>query len=435
MNDIVIRVENLGKLYHIGKREEQYTTLGESLNNALLAPFRRLRHIGQASPQETIWALKDVCFEVKRGESVGIIGPNGAGKSTLLKILSGLTAPTEGRVVIRGRVGSMLEIGTGFNPELSGRENVFLNGVILGMKRVEIERKFDEIVAFSGVEKFLDMPVKRYSSGMRVRLAFSVIAHLEPEILLIDEVLSVGDAAFRKKSMAKMEDLIRGRRTVLFVSHNMGAVQRLCPRVHWLESGQLRLSGPSSDIIHLYLSGGETEQEISPYVEVDQQERRNPKLGERLRIRSITLLDSHKQPSTTLKYGEPFSFRVSFDNQVSLRTFAIGIGIDTQDGMRVLVTHSDDVQSETNGSPREIIWPDGKRFGVAECSQISAALRPGIYSITVGGHSGGETLDYLPAALRFEVVETAFDESRVFHSKPGLITAFPEWDIRVEEDE
>ncbi len=254
MDDTVIRVENLSKLYNLGKIEAERMNLTERIQGALLAPFRSQGGLSTSSAERELWALKNVSFEVKRGEALGIIGPNGAGKSTLLKLLSGLTAPTEGCITIRGRVGSMLEIGTGFSPELSGRENVFLNGVILGMKRREIERKFDEIVAFSGVEKFLDMPVKRYSSGMRVRLAFSVIAHLEPEILLIDEVLSVGDAAFRRKSMSKMEDLIGGGRTVLFVSHSLPAVDNLCQRGMVLEQGRVAYIGGQVQAIAHYLT-------------------------------------------------------------------------------------------------------------------------------------------------------------------------------------
>lgn len=239
-----VRIENLGKRYRIGQLE-RYRTLRESIQNAVRAPFRRLLERGNArlpdtSPGshpngESIWALKDVCFEVKQGEVLGIIGRNGAGKSTLLKVLSRITEPTEGHVEIRGRVSSLLEVGTGFHPELTGRENVFLNGAILGMSRAEIKRKFDQIVAFSGVEKFLDTPVKRYSSGMSVRLAFAVAAHLEPDILVIDEVLAVGDAAFQKKCLGKMGDVAESGRTVLFVSHNMQAVNTLCSRVLLLD--------------------------------------------------------------------------------------------------------------------------------------------------------------------------------------------------------
>jgi len=224
MNDVAIRVENLGKLYHLGKRE-RYRTLRDTLVASIAAPFRRLRSGPSSSGgPETIWALKDVSFEVKHGEVIGIIGRNGAGKSTLLKILSRITEPTEGQATISGRVGSLLEVGTGFHPELTGRDNIFLNGAILGMKKAEIERKFDEIVAFAEVERFIDTPVKHYSSGMYVRLAFAVAAHLEPEILIVDEVLAVGDVAFQKKCLGKMGEASRSGRTVLFVSHNMAAV-------------------------------------------------------------------------------------------------------------------------------------------------------------------------------------------------------------------
>ncbi|HUT56716.1 MAG TPA: ABC transporter ATP-binding protein, partial [Phycisphaerae bacterium] len=260
-----VRIENLGKRYRIGQLE-RYRTLRESIQNAVRAPFRRLLERGNArlpdtSPGshpngESIWALKDVCFEVKQGEVLGIIGRNGAGKSTLLKVLSRITEPTEGHVEIRGRVSSLLEVGTGFHPELTGRENVFLNGAILGMSRAEIKRKFDQIVAFSGVEKFLDTPVKRYSSGMSVRLAFAVAAHLEPDILVIDEVLAVGDAAFQKKCLGKMGDVAESGRTVLFVSHNMQAVNTLCSRVLLLDEGHLTLDGNAREVVETYLQSG-----------------------------------------------------------------------------------------------------------------------------------------------------------------------------------
>jgi lipopolysaccharide transport system ATP-binding protein len=258
MTDIAIRVENLGKQYRIGAQQERYKTLRESLVGAVTGPLRRLRHPQFArfarNPQsEIIWALKDVSFEVKPGEVVGIIGRNGAGKSTLLKILSRITEPSEGRVELRGRVGSLLEVGTGFHQELTGRENIYLNGAILGMKRAEIERKFDEIVAFAEIDKFIDTPVKRYSSGMYVRLAFAVAAYLEPEILLVDEVLAVGDAAFQKKCLGKMGDVAKQGRTVLFVSHNMAAVQRLCGKCLVLESGRVVENSQTNQAVAMYL--------------------------------------------------------------------------------------------------------------------------------------------------------------------------------------
>jgi lipopolysaccharide transport system ATP-binding protein len=259
MSDIIISVENLGKCYRISHQGEKqrYTALRDVLANKVKGLFgNRKSEIGNRKSVEDFWALKDVSFEVKRGEVVGIIGRNGAGKSTLLKILSRITEPTTGRVHLRGRVASLLEVGTGFHPELTGRENIYLNGAIQGMSRAEIRKKFDEIVAFAEVEKFLDTPVKRYSSGMYVRLAFAVAAHLEPEILIVDEVLAVGDAVFQKKCMGKMEDVSRGGRTVLFVSHNMDAVNRLCGSAVFLEQGQVVNTGKCRDVVARYLAGG-----------------------------------------------------------------------------------------------------------------------------------------------------------------------------------
>jgi homopolymeric O-antigen transport system ATP-binding protein len=241
MSRTVISVEKLSKEYVIGGRERAHGSFREMLLSAAAAPFRRFRRLsGEVIPEERIWALKDVSFEVREGEVVGIIGRNGAGKSTLLKILSRITSPTEGRVKIRGRVSSLLEVGTGFHHELTGRENIYLNGAILGMSRTEINRKFDEIVEFSGVEKFLDTPVKRYSSGMQVRLAFAVAAHLKPEVLIVDEVLAVGDAEFQRKCLGKIGQVGRDGRTVLFVSHNLQAVTGLCERVILLNRGQVQ---------------------------------------------------------------------------------------------------------------------------------------------------------------------------------------------------
>jgi len=260
MTDIAIRVENLSKLYRIGAKE-RYKALRDIITDAFAAPLRRLRNPQSAIlSSDTIWALKDVSFEVKRGEVVGIIGRNGAGKSTLLKILSRITKPTEGLAEIRGRVGSLLEVGTGFHPELTGRENIYLNGAILGMRRAQLHRKFDEIVAFAEIEKFLDTPVKHYSSGMYVRLAFAVAAHLEPEILLVDEVLAVGDAAFQKKCLGKMGDVAKEGRTVLFVSHNLGSLANLCPRAMLLVEGKKWSEGPSAEVISGYIAMGSRSQ-------------------------------------------------------------------------------------------------------------------------------------------------------------------------------
>jgi len=266
--DIALKVENISKCYRIGLKEDMHDTMGKSVFSFLKSPFRNYRKyrslykFDDLDPNQTnaspdiLWALRDVSFEVKVGEVVGIIGVNGAGKSTLLKILSKITVPTGGRATIRGKVSSLLEVGTGFHPELTGRDNVYLNGTILGMRKTEIDRKFDQIVDFSGVEKFIDTPVKRYSSGMKVRLAFAVAAHLEPEILIIDEVLAVGDANFQKKCMDKMKDVGQQGRTVIFVSHNMPAVTRLCPRTILLNAGKILMDDSSSCVVNAYMQVG-----------------------------------------------------------------------------------------------------------------------------------------------------------------------------------
>jgi lipopolysaccharide transport system ATP-binding protein len=264
MNDNVINVEHLSKRYRVGQFIG-YNTLRENIVNMVSAPFRRSRNGDKPGDDKSyIWSLKDVSFQVKQGEAVGIIGRNGAGKTTLLKILSRITEPTEGRARIRGRVGSLLEVGTGFHPELTGRENTFLNGAVLGMKKKEIDRKFEEIVEFAGVRAFIDTPLKRYSTGMQVRLAFAVAAHLEPEILLVDEVLAVGDYEFQKKCLGKMQEVSSGGRTVLFVSHNMGSIANLCPTTIMLEAGRVAMIGETREVISKYIgTGAETGGEVT----------------------------------------------------------------------------------------------------------------------------------------------------------------------------
>ena len=261
MSETVIRVENIGKQYRIGTAPEKYATLRDAITQTLKWPLRRIRRSlptdgTETEGEDTIWALRDVSFEVEQGQLIGVIGRNGAGKSTLLKLLSRITEPTEGYAEIKGRVGSLLEVGTGFHPELTGRENVYLNGAILGMRRTEIDAKFDEIVEFSGVEKFIETPVKRYSSGMYLRLAFSVAAHLEPEILLVDEVLAVGDAEFQRKCLGKMSDVAEGGRTVLFVSHDMSAIAQLTEKTLVLDNGELIYQDRTDEAIDFYMSQG-----------------------------------------------------------------------------------------------------------------------------------------------------------------------------------
>ena len=247
MSDVVMEVRGLGKRYRIGERE-RYLALRDILTRAITAPFRR----ASRSKREYVWALRDINLDVHQGQVVGLIGRNGAGKTTLLKLLSRITRPTEGYAEVRGRVGSLLEVGTGFHPELTGRENVYLSGAILGMTRREIDRKFDDIVAFAGVERFLDTPLKHFSTGMQMRLAFAVAAHLEPEILLVDEVLAVGDLEFQKKCLGKMEEVSRSGRTIVFVSHQMNQIRRLCEQVFWLENGQIQQSGRTGEVIAKY---------------------------------------------------------------------------------------------------------------------------------------------------------------------------------------
>lgn len=257
MSAIAIQAENISKRYNVATAKHHHDTVADQIADSVKSFFRTDRRV---KPHERIfWALKDVSFEISQGEILGIIGQNGAGKSTLLKILSQITVPTEGRVSVYGRIGSLLEVGTGFHPELTGRENIYLNGAIIGMKRDEIRRQFDAIVEFSGVGAFLEMPVKRYSSGMYVRLAFAVAAHLEPEILLLDEVLAVGDTAFQKKCMDKIGDVANGGRTVIFISHNMTAINSLCKRVMWINNGGIVEDGPSADVVTKYLTSSVTD--------------------------------------------------------------------------------------------------------------------------------------------------------------------------------
>jgi len=311
MEPYIIRVENLSKRYYIG-RQEKYKTLRESLIQTAASPFRRTRSLlsgraaGAAGLEREIWALKDISFGVQQGEVVGIIGRNGAGKSTLLKTLSQITEPTAGRIRLRGRVGSLLEVGTGFHPELTGRENIYLNGAILGMKKAEIDRKFDEIVAFAETEAFLDTPVKHYSSGMHVRLAFAVAAHLEPEILLVDEVLAVGDVSFQKKCLGKMDDVARTGRTVLFVSHQMAAVSALCTRAFLLEGGRLVYRGEVQEVISRYLESANQ----TVHIPLD---RRTDRQGDgRVRFTGIGLRSGGGAPVEMAVSGQPLTILLEY---------------------------------------------------------------------------------------------------------------------------
>jgi lipopolysaccharide transport system ATP-binding protein len=350
MNDIAIRVEDLGKRYRIGTAPERYKTLRDTIAAGVNAPIQRLRRgravTSTSAEAGSIWALRDISFEVQQGKVLGIVGRNGAGKSTLLKILSRVTEPTEGSAEIHGRVGSLLEVGTGFHPELTGRENIYLNGAILGMKRLEIERKFDEIVAFSEVEQFIDTPVKRYSSGMYLRLAFAVAAHLEPEILVVDEVLAVGDAEFQRKCMGKMTDVAQAGRTVLFVSHNMSAVLRLTEETMVLENGHLIYSAPTPQAVDYYMAAGfsgsgeriwsstEILPEAAPFTPI-----------------ALRLRDKNSRVVDTLRSTEPFTVEIEYRLDQSVTGLRVGIYLLTMRGEYVFTSFDldDPLQFEQQG--------------------------------------------------------------------------------------
>lgn len=327
MAKAMITVEQISKQYRLGE-QEPYLALRDVIANTI-QPWKWF----QRTEPETFWALQDINFTVNQGEVVGVIGRNGAGKSTLLKILSQITPPSTGKVTLHGKVASLLEVGTGFHPELTGRENIFLNGAILGMTKQEIKKKFDEIVDFAEIEQFIDTPVKRYSSGMYVRLAFAVAAHLEPEILVVDEVLAVGDAAFQKKCLGKMSDVVeQSGRTILFVSHNMGAIQTLCPRSILLHKGELIDDGPSRSVIHTYLSSVGTNGDV-----IDLSERTDRQGSGKLRVQKITLLNKDNQPVQQFRSGDTMRLALDYISKPgnSLTNVSVAIGINNHIGERI----------------------------------------------------------------------------------------------------
>jgi len=385
MNDVAIRVENLSKRYKIGLARQRYQTLRDEIVDGVRSCFQRNGRGHQR--EDTFWALKDVSFEVRLGEVVGIIGRNGAGKSTLLKILSRITEPTEGRAMIRGRVGSLLEVGTGFHAELSGRENVYLNGAILGMKKAEIDRKFDEIVAFSEVENFIDTPVKRYSSGMHVRLAFAVAAHLEPEIVIIDEVLAVGDVAFQRKCLDKMEDVARQGRTVLFVSHNMMTVQTLCKRGILIGNGTVSVDGNVTEAVSAYLRT--LEQNAGENI-AERTDRRGRGLARLVRVQ---ICDATDCSSATLVTGQPARFVFYVSAVMPQMSFVFTLY--DQNGSPVSFFNSavhgpEDARNPTSG-PQFV------------CDVDELPLVPGRYRVNVAITTDGKLEDHIEAAACFDV--------------------------------
>jgi lipopolysaccharide transport system ATP-binding protein len=385
----IIKAEQISKQYRIGTRETAYSTVRETLMTALRSPFRTRRSKGNGDGS-TIWALKDVSFEVQPGEVIGIIGRNGAGKSTLLKILSRITEPTTGRAELYGRVGSLLEVGTGFHPELTGRENIFLNGSILGMTRKEIERKFDEIVAFAEVDLFIDTPVKRYSSGMYLRLAFAVAAHLEPEILVVDEVLAVGDAAFQKKCLGKMSDVARQGRTVLFVSHNMTAIRSLCSRAILLQQGRKAMEGEAGMCIDRYLA--EVTKEASNEAELTEAPR--PRVADKtLQIERVRIVSLDGRP--LVRSGDPFEMELDFRVSDPIVGVTLGINVQSVDSVSIM-----ECRSSHHYGAIEISVPGQYRIS---CRIKQNILSPGLYFLGVGARCASKYLDYVPQAITFEV--------------------------------
>jgi homopolymeric O-antigen transport system ATP-binding protein len=350
MSDVVIRSERLSKKVRIQQgASASYDTLRESLVRMVKSPlrlFNREHHLARRNGHPYLWALKDVSFEINKGEVIGIIGRNGAGKTTLLKVLSRITEPTEGRVEIDGRVGSLLEVGTGFHPELTGRENLYLNGAILGMKKIEIERKLDEIVAFAGLQEFLDTPVKFYSTGMYIRLAFAVAAHLEQEILLVDEVLAVGDAEFQKKCLGKLGDVAQEGRTVLFVSHNMGAVQNLCSKVFLLQSGRLVETGEPSKVIGDYLKGTSEDSRQSININVDH---------EAIKIEKIVLEQDGCHEGAPFRIDEEVRVHVHYTVKRPLGKILLGFDVIATDGFHLFRTYDAITHGLTERPPGEYI--------------------------------------------------------------------------------
>lgn len=381
----------------------------------------RGRQIVQGDEIEEFWALKNVSLEVSKGEVLGVIGRNGAGKSTLLKVLSRITEPTEGRVTLRGRVASLLEVGTGFHPELTGRENIFLNGAILGMTRVEIKSKFDEIVDFAGVEKFLDTPVKRFSSGMYVRLAFAVAAHLEPEVLVVDEVLAVGDAEFQKKCLGKMSEVSQTGRTVLFVSHNMGAVNRLCGRVLWLDRGQACQLGAASDVVSEYLSSGTNRTGERSWVA----EECFPG-NEKVQLRRLRLLDSKGEVTGNVDIRSPCDVEMEIEILAPVSNLRLSVRVLTDDGITVF-TSSDQGKEWGNSSA-----PSPGRYN-CRCRIPGDFLNERTYFLTVAADCPHVEVMFLEEqALGFRVDQTGGVSSRYGEQWPGVVCPKLEWTMARE---
>lgn len=395
---IIIEVKKIGKKYNIVHQRGGYIALRDIISNILKSPFAFLRtKARQAVGKETneeFWALKDISFNIHKGEVMGIIGKNGAGKSTLLKILSKITPPTTGEIVLKGRVGSLLEVGTGFHPELTGRENIFLNGAILGMGKKEIAGKFDEIVKFAGVEKFLDTPVKHYSSGMYVRLAFSVAAHMEPDILIVDEVLAVGDTEFQKKCLGKMEEVTKkDKRTILFVSHNMSAVKQLCSEVIWIENGKIKMIGPTAKVIDEYMGFGKNTEERAEYASL----KFDRDASKKIQILGMSLQRQDGLQTIEMPVGENFFLEIDYVLSAPAEGLFISAIIFSDGNQRT----ADFMEIDTNPEALK-----EKPEGIYKTKiKIPGIFNANIYNIMVVFERGRETLDKRDG-LPLKIVDT-----------------------------
>lgn len=417
MSDIAIKVDNLGKQYRIGMMQSQYRTLRDNI----VEGFQRIGR-GRKGSTSTIWALRNVSFEVRQGQVLGVIGRNGAGKSTLLKLLARVTDPTEGKGEIHGRVGSLLEVGTGFHPELTGRENIFLNGAILGMHRVEIERKFDEIVAFSEVEQFIDTPVKRYSSGMYLRLAFAVAAHLEPEILVVDEVLAVGDAEFQRKCLGKMSDVAQQGRTVLFVSHNMSAVLRLTEETLVIEKGKLAMRSATTEAVDYYLSKGFSQQGERTWEEDEIPAEAAPFRPVAMRVR-----DAAGHVSDSLRSVEPMEVEIEYQLTAPVTGLRVGIYLMSTRGEYVFTSFDTD-------EPEKFTSYTSRAAGhyISRCMIPADTLNEGRYSL--GMNAGSYKIKRYfqdEQALAFNIDAAGAPGTHWPETRLGLVR--PRLDWKIEE--
>ena len=413
MTETVIRVENLGKRYVLGQSQGsgRYQTLRESVANMVSAPFRRS---APPAPVDDFWALKDVSFDIRHGEVVGIVGRNGAGKSSLLKVLSRITEPTTGRITIKGRVASLLEVGTGFHPELTGRENIFLNGAILGMHRSEIKAKFDEIVAFAEVERFLDTPVKRYSSGMYVRLAFAVAAHMEPEILIVDEVLAVGDVDFQKKCLGKMDEVAkRNGRTVIFVSHNMGAVRALCSTGILMRQGKVLLRSSIGDVVNEYLAANDSQGASFTWQAAEAPS------SSYIRFHRMFVTDDSGEQTADIDCTRPFELCVEYEVLVPTPNLRIGFYMQTAEGASLCGSNDENISTGKTAAPG---------VHVTRCRFPGHVLNTGTFYVGFGSDSPG--YDNVPVltepSLYFRIADHSGHGPRK-ERLPGIIRPDLHW--------